>query len=215
MALKTPSNLTLFLLGKKDEYKPKQLHVNKSRLIEEIKKWFYTYDFLYQSEYLTQEEKNKLFPRNLVIRFIENFTRYKYDNTIAEEQEKLKISLDVIRDSLSYLETRYKHMDLIRKQSIEFRELINTIEELERRKVEERNALEFYKLRNLRTLPPDLHQHEYQYVVMCKICWNHYQAETEKQTITHIPHTKGCLYDKNQIKRCFEIFPPKNPIKNK
>ena len=215
MALKTLPNLTLFLLGKKDQYKTEQLHVNKSRLLDDIKKWFYTYDFLYQSEYLTQEEKNKLFPANLVTGFIDNFTSYDYRNTISEEQVKLKISLDAIRNSLSYLQSRYKSLDLIKKQSLEFRELINTIEGLERLNIAERNAMEFYKLRSLRTLPPDIKPDKIQYKVMCKICWNHYQAETEIQAISHIPHTKGCLYDKNQIKRCFEIIPPKNPIKNK
>ena len=213
MALKTLPNLTLFLLGKKDLYKTEQLHVNKSRLLDDIKKWFYTYDFLYQSEYLTQEEKNKLFPANLVTGFIQNFTDHNYQNTIAEEKIKLKISLDAIRNSLSYLESRYKNMKLIKKQSIEFSELLNTIEELERVKVDERDAIEFYKFRSLRTLPPDIKPDETHYKAMCKICWNHYQAETEKQAISHIPHTKGCLYDKNQIKRCFEIFPPKNPKK--
>lgn len=208
MALKVEPNFASFLTQK--PYNKSQLHVNKDRTIKKINEYFYTFEYLYESNLLEQAYKDKLFPRRMVNDFIQLFTSWDYEHSEIDEQVKLQISLNAIRDGLTYLERRYKEVALIKNQALEFKELLNAIEELTRTKVEDRKAIEFYKMRSFSTLPPDLHQHERQYVVMCKICWNHYADLDKKQAISHIRHSKNCLYDKSQISRCIEVIPPKN-----
>jgi len=204
MALKVSSNLALFLTKK--PYKKDQLHVDMSRLIQEIENHFYTFEYLYKTDLIDQETKNKLFPYKTVIKFLQLFTTWDYENTEHEEQVKLRIITSAIRDSLSYLEHRYRHVGLIKKQAQEFKELLNTIEVLAQTKADERKAIEFYKLRNKMLLPPDLHQYETQYVAMCRICWEHYLHDDKQKAINHIRHKKQCFYDKSS--RCFEVIPP-------
>ena len=157
-----------------------------------------------------QAYKDKVFPQKMIQDFLRNFTSYDYNHTDVEEQVKQQISTNSLRDGLSYIESRFKNIQLVQKQLIEFKELLNMIEELSTIKVEERNAIEFYKTRSLRTLPPDLQAQESFYVVMCRICWNHYSGLDKKQAISHIRHSKQCLYDESQISRCIEVITPKN-----
>ena len=208
MALKVEPNFSLFLTQK--PYNKKQLHVNKQRTIKKVKEYFYTFQYLYQSELLEQAYKDKLFPEKMIRDFLRNFTSYDYNHTDLEEQVKQQISTNALRDSLSYIESRFKNIQLVQKQLIEFKELLNMIEELSITKVEERNAIEFYKIRSLRTLPPDLQAQESLYVVMCRICWNHYSGLDKIQAIKHIRHLKNCLYDESEMLRCIEVIPPKN-----
>ena len=205
LALKVRPNFASFLTQK--PYKEDQLHVDKARLAEDIEQTIYTYEYIYNNDLVDQETKNKLFPYKRVIKFLRLFTTWDYENTEFEEQVKLRITMSAIREGLSYLEHRYKHVALIKKQSQEFKELLNTIEVLAETKADERKAIEFYKLRNRMMLPPDIHQHNTHYVAMCRICWEHYQDENKQKAISHIRHKKHCFYDKTS--RCFEVIEPK------
>ncbi len=211
MALKVEPNFASFLTQK--PYNKSQIHVNKDRTVKKIKEYFYTFNYLYESDLLDQTYKDKLFPRRMVNDFIQLFTSWDYEHSEIEEQVKLQISINTIWNGLSYLEGRYKEVALIKNQVFEFKELLNTIEELTRTKVEDRKAIGFYKMRSFRTLPPDLKRNERMYVVMCRICWNHYADQDKKKAISHIRHSKNCLYDKSQISRCIEVIPPKNSKK--
>ena len=211
MALNVVPNFASFLTKK--PYNKSQIHVNKDRTVKKIKEYFYTFNYLYESDLLDQAYKDKLFPRRMVSDFISLFSSWDYEHSEIEEQVKLQISIKMIWNGLSYLEHRYKEVALIKNQAFEFKELLNTIEELTRTKVEDRKAIEFYRMRSFRTLPPDLKGDKQLYVVMCKICWNHYTHQDKKQAINHIHHSKNCLYDKSQISRCIEVISPKNTEK--
>ena len=207
MALQVEPNFALYLTGK--DYIKKQLHVNKKRAKEKIEKYFYTFKYLNENEFLDQTEKNKLFPSGMIDSFFQSFQFYDINNTEEEEQTKLHIAVDGIERGISYLENRYTETSLIHKQVEEFKDILRMLTHITETKSEDRKAIEFYKTRTLRTLPPDLQGHERLYVVMCKICWNHYSDQDKKQAISHIRHSKHCLYDKSQISRCIEIIPPK------
>jgi len=108
MALEVAPNFASFLTQK--PYNKSQLHVNKDRTVKKIKEYFYTFEYLYESNLLEQAYKDKLFPRRMVNDFIQLFTSWNYEHSEIDEQVKLQISLNAIRDGLTYLERRYKEV---------------------------------------------------------------------------------------------------------
>lgn len=204
-------NFSLYLTGK--DYKPSQLHVNKKRTISNVSDFFETIQYLYKSKLLDQEWKDQAFPESMILEFQKLFSQYDVELTDIEEHNKEIINFNAIRQGLSYLKQKYSEVALISKQVNEFEALIDMMEVVAQRKLEESKATTFYKMRGKTNLPPELHQYENQYVVMCKICWEHRVTDDKtnlKQTISKIRHKKHCLYDKKQLARCIEIVLPKN-----
>ena len=210
--LKTPlmvePNFSKYLTEK--DYDESQLHVNKQRTLERTLTNFKTYKYLAENKLLDQDYKNQLFSSSMIDSFFQSFQFYDKENTEVEEQNKLHIAIDGIERGISYLQSRYTETSLVYKQVEEFKDLLKMLIHITERKSEDKKAIEFYKTRNLQTLPPNLQGDERLYVVMCRICWNYYSDQDKKQAISHIRHSKHCLYEKTQISRCIEVIPPKN-----
>jgi len=206
-ALQVEPNLALFLTGKK--FKKSHIHTNKRRTLSDIHNFFYTCQYIANSD-IDQIWKNKTFHHQTIVDFLRPLTYYNSDNTDLEELNKLNLSTEIIKLGLGYLESRFHTSDLISKQITEFKTLLETLKTLAFNDAIEQRALNFYKMRHKMSDPPELHQQERSYVVMCKICWAHRSGQELKSTITKISHHKLCLYDKNNLQKCIEIIPPKN-----
>jgi len=200
-------NFASFLTDK--EYKKDQLYTNKKRTVKFIHDEFETFKYLLQSEKLDQEYKNLMFPSTIIDSLFQSFQYYDIGNTEYEEQNKLNIANDGIKRGLSYLQIRYGETTLIYQQIEDFKKLMSTLRYVSETKAEDQRAVEFYKMRHRMLLPPTIRQHERHYTVMCRICWGYYSGEKKDKTISQIHHRKKCPYDKNDLERCIEVFPPK------
>ena len=142
--------------------------------------------------------------------FFQSFQFYDRTNTEDEEQNKQHVAIHGIERGINYLENRYKEFVFVHNQMEQLRLFLQMFSQISVTKVDERKAIEFYKLRHSMTLPPTIHQHETRYVVMCRICWGHEENEDRDKAISRIRHSKKCPYDKNDLERCIEVIPPKN-----
>jgi len=202
------SNFASFLTGK--DYKEDQLHINKKRTLEFLHHEFNTFKYLAESKKLDQEYKNKLFPSSLIDSFFQPFQYYDRKNTEDEEQNKLHIAIHGIQRGINYLNNRYEESAFVHNQMEQLENFLQMFSQISVRKADEKKAIEFYKLRHSRTLPPTIRQHETRYVVMCRICWGHEENEDKDKAISRIRHSKKCPYDKNDLETCIEVILPKN-----
>ncbi len=160
------------------------------------------------SDELTQDFKNELFENKRMHDFLMDLIRYEKDSSFAEEQNKQLIAQDMLNFGLAYFETRYSQVAFISDKIRELKMLIDALNYLAMQQAEEQQVSQFYKTRGMMKLPPTVERHERTWNAMCRICWSHYSANTEKEAIKGIRHRKHCLYDKTQIKRCIEVFRP-------
>ena len=206
-------NLASYLTGK--AYNKDTLGTERNRAIRYVHSDFETFKYILRQDKFTQEQKNEFFPAQMVREFLYNFGLYDIENTEAEEQNKLDIAGSCIDVALSYLENRYDETALIRNEINNFRELMLLLRQITETKARDQRGLEFYKLRRRRLLPPFVIQSEKEFVAMCRICWEYNNNIDRDKAMKQIRHYRKCPYDKNDLKRCIEIFPPENPIKNK
>jgi len=211
--LQVEPNLASYLTGR--DYNKKTLHVNKKRAIKKVHDYFYTFEWILDSELLSQKYKNEMFNANVLSSFGDKFQFYDPHNTEAEEQNKLQIAVNDIDRGIHYFQNRYDETTLVYKQLQEVQESLQMLRQVTARKAEDEKGIEFYKIRHTMLLPPTIKQRETTYTVMCRICWSHNEDQDRKIAIKKISHSRRCPYDRNDLERCIEVIPPKNPIKNK
>ena len=206
-------NFASYLAGR--EFNPRTLHVNKKRAIQKVHDYFYTFEWVLDSELLSQKYKNEMFPSGLLDGLGNKFQFYDRENTEFEEQNKLHIAIDGIQRGIHYFQNRYNETSLAYKQAEQIQEFLGMLSQVTERKAVDEKAIEFYKIRHTMLLPPFLRQEEMLYTVMCRICWAHNNDKDKDTAIKKISHSRRCPYDRNDLGRCIEVIPPKNLIKNK
>ena len=72
--LQVEPNFASYLAGR--DYNEKTLHINKKRAIGKIHDYFYTFEWILDSELLTQKYKNEMFPSSLLDSFGNKFQFY-------------------------------------------------------------------------------------------------------------------------------------------
>ena len=194
-------------------YDKSQLHINKQRTLKRTLSNFETYKYLAESKLLDLEYKNQLFSSSMIDSFSQSFQFYDRENTEGEEQNKLNIAIDGITRGIHYFQNRYPESSLAYKQAEQIQEFLQMLSQVTARKAEDEKAIEFYKIRHTMLLPPKFLKSETRYMALCRICWGYYEDEDVKKVISKIRHYKRCPYDRNDLERCIEVFPPKNPIK--
>jgi len=199
-------NLASYLTGK--PYNREILPTDRNRAIRYTHRDFETFKYILRQDKFTQEQKNEFFPASMIREFLYNFGLYDIENTEAEEQNKLEIATYSIEVALGYLENRYDESVLIQKEINNFRELIRMLQQITETKARDQRGLEFYKLRRRRLLPPFVTQAEKSFVAMCRICWEYNNDMDRDKAMKQIRHYRKCPYDKNDLKRCIEVFPP-------
>ena len=197
------------------EYNPRTLHVNKKRAIKKVQDYFYTFEWVLDSDLLTQQYKNEMFNSSLLDSFGNKFQFYDRENTEAEEQNKLHIAIDGITRGIHYFQNRYPESSLAYKQAEQIHEFLQMLSQVTARKAEDEKAIEFYKTRHTMLLPPKFLRPEKRYIALCRVCWGYSEYEDVKKAVSTVHHYKKCPYDKNDLERCIEVISPKNPIKNK
>ena len=206
-------NFASYLAGR--EFNPRTLHVNKKRAIQKVHDCFYSFEWVLDSELLSQKYKNEMFPSGLLDGLGNKFQFYDRENTEAEEQNKLVIAIDGIERGIHYFLNRYNETSLAYKQAEQIQEFLRMLSQVTAKKAIDEKAIEFYKTRHTMLLPPFIKQQETSYIVMCRICWAHQEDKDKDTAIKKISHSKRCPYDRDDLERCIEVIPPKNPIKNK
>ena len=207
------SNLASYLTGK--PYNKDTLHTDRNRAIRYVHNDFETFKYILRQDLFTQEQKNEFFPAELVREFLFNFGLYDIQNTEAEEQNKLDIAVESINVALGYLENRYDEMVLANKEINRFRDFLQLLQMVTRRQAQDQRGLEFYKLRGRRLIPPSITPSESFFIAMCRICWEFNEDMNRDNAMKHIRHKTHCPYREGELERVIEVFPPKNPIKNK
>ena len=207
------SNLVSYLTG--NPFNQETLHTDRNRAIRYVQSDFETFKYILRQDLFTQAEKNKFFPAHMVREFLYNFGLYDIENTEVEEQNKLDIAVASIEVALGYLENRYNELALASKEINNFREFLQMLQQITQRTAQDQRGLEFYKLRHRRLLPPSITPYEREFIAMCRICWEAHQNMDRDKAMKQIRHKKRCPYDRNDLERCIEVFPPKNLIKNK
>ena len=180
-----------------------------ARIKKKIEQAFETFNLILSSSELTQEQIDEMFPDGKIHDLMMDLIKFNSEDTLAESRIKLLMAQTCLNHGLSYFQQRYSELSFYSDKIEEFKSLINTIHTLADQEAQEEEALKFYKSRGKMKLPPTIEQHETLHIAMCRICWSHYSAESDINAIKGIRHAKHCNYNKNELKRCIEIIPPK------
>ena len=179
------------------------------RIKEKVEQAFETFNLILSSSEFTQNQIDEMFPDGKLHDILMDLIKYDTDDSLAESRNKLLMAQTCLNRGLAYFQQRYSKVSFYSNKINEFKSLIDTLHILAEQEAEEEEGLKFYKARGKMKLPPTIEQHETLHIAMCRICWSHYSAESDTNSIKGIRHTKHCPYDKNNLKRCIELIPPK------
>jgi len=206
-------NQYFFTLSQKDKLSKS---FNKSQDLARIKKTveiaFNTFALILESNEFSREQIDEMFPAPKIRDLLMDLVKNDATETFSESLNKLLMAQSCLERGLLFFETRYKEVAFYHDKISEFKSLISTLTMLANQETEEENALKFYKVRGKMKLPPTVQPHDTLTIAMCRICWEHYSAGSKEEAIKKIKHTKHCPYDKTDLDRCIETFPPKHNI---
>lgn len=180
-----------------------------ARIKKEVEKAFNTFTLIFESSVFSPSEINQMFPDGKIHDLLMDLLKYVPDLTQAESYNKLQIAQTCLRHGLSYFQRRYKEVSFFHEKIKELENLIAALNNIAQADANEEDGLKFYKTRGKMKLPPSVEPHETLTIAMCRICWEHYSADSKDEATKKIRHRKHCPYDKNDLNRCIEIFPPK------
>lgn len=203
-------NQYFYITSQKNKLSPS---FNKSqdivRIKKEIKKAFNTFTLILQSNEFSQDQKDEMFPDGKIYDLLMDLIKYDSNDSLSESRNKLLMAQSCLNRGLVYFQQRYSEVAFYHDKINEFKSLIDTLHILADQEATEEEALKFYKVRGKMKLPPTIKQNDTLHIAMCRICWEHYSAIAESDSIKGIRHKKHCPYDKNDLKRCIEIIQPK------
>jgi len=202
----------LYYISQKNEIS--NLSQQKSRISKTVEQCFDTFKIILNSDKISQEFKDNLFPSNEVGMFIDLLTHYDPDNTTSQESNKQKIITKLLECGFTYLQRRYKKTQLISKEIKNFKDLLEDILELTQSEIKQTEDTTFYKTRmhtNLPYLPP-LNT----WTALCISCLSYTTlGESREDSIKRVHHKKNCAFhkqrktDKRINDQFFKIIPPK------
>jgi len=203
-------NQYFYIISQKDRLSKS---FNKSqdldRIAEKVSQAFETFTLILQSNEFTQDDKDRMFPDGKFHDLLMDLIKYDSNDSLSESRNKLLMAQSCLNRGLAYFQQRYSQIAFYHDKILEFKSLIDTLHILSDEEATEEEVLKFYKVRGKMKLPPTIEQNDTLHIAMCRICWEHYSAIAESDSIKGIRHKKHCPYDKNDLKRCIEIIQPK------
>jgi len=198
----------------------------RGRIEEKVNQAFETFDIIWYSDIITQDYKDKLFSVEKLTNFLSDFTRYDNQNSALEEENKQEICKKMVEMGLSYFQSRYKGMEMIKDNIKQANSLLNAITFLTSSEISEKGDMEFYRARK-RSIEPQLIVAEKDFwTAECKFCFNYSipHANTKHGAINNLKHTKTCRYTKSKklrgsrniddiVQRYIITYPPSEKAK--
>jgi len=195
------------------------LSEQKSRITEKVDQIFNTMKIILESKKIEQEFKDSLFTPQKVAIFIDRLTKYDPESTATQESNKQAIIIDLMKQSLSYFQSRYKEIKFIKKDIDHFQQVAEDIVEYTEKIIDETEAQKMYKTRKS-LIPPLLYPTRDTWTALCIPCLSYTTLGKDKDdSIKRIRHTKNCSYHKEIKERkkqkeqiftqFFKIIPPK------
>jgi len=165
----------------------------KGRIIEKVDSMFNTFRIINNSKTVDQAYKDEVFGTHRVTAFISNLTQYDDESTSKQEEVKQEIILDLMRQSLTYFQQKYKQV-FIKNVIKTFEQFAEDILDLTRQQIEESEAQKLYHTR--RTLvPPLLYPKRDTWSAVCIQCHRYSDlGGNEDDAIKRIHHSKNCSY---------------------
>lgn len=207
----------LYLTSQVDEIT--NLSEQKSRIAKNVDKIFNTMQIILDSKNIEQEFKDSLFTPQKISVFIYRLTHHDPENTTMQEANKEIITIDLMKQALSYFQSKYKEV-FIKKEIKIFEQFADDIIKLTQKKIEETEAQKMYKSRKS-LLPPLLPPKNDTWTALCIQCLAYTTlGENKDDSIKRVRHSTNCLYhkankeigkeNKKQIySQFFKIIPPK------
>jgi len=169
----------------------------RNRITEKVDKIFNTLRIIINSEIIDQEFKDKLFTTQKVTAFIDNLTQYDAESTATQEKNKQAIIIDLMNQSLTYFQSRYKEV-FIKKEIKNFEQFAKDIVELTESKIAETRAQELYKTRKS-LMPPLLYPARDTWTAMCDECHAYTTlGKNEDDAMKRVRHSKNCSIHKEK-----------------
>ena len=196
------------------------LSEQRKRIAEKVHQIFNTMLIILNSKNIEQEFKDSLFSPQQIQIFIDRLTRYDPESTATQESNKQKIIIDLMKQSLSYFQSRYKEMKFIKKEINNFEQVSNDIVEFTENIINETEAQKMYKTRKS-LIPPLLDPTKDTWTALCISCLSYStRGKNKDDSIKRIRHTKNCLFLKENklygkveeeriYSQFFKITPPK------
>jgi len=185
----------------------------RKRISKKVDQIFTTLQIILNSNSLEQDFKDEIFIPSKINYFISSLTTYDPENTIAEESNKLQISIDLMSKSLTYFKSRYKETKFISKEIDRFYELAEDLQDLALRQETETGGELLHKTRKS-LVPPLIWPEKDFWVSQCIACFRYSNLGKDKEdSIKKIRHAKHCpfhkemkLSGKNEKERIYEQF---------
>jgi len=173
------------------------LSEQKKRIAEKVDQIFKTMQIILESKNLDQEFKDSLFTPQKVAIFIDRLTTYDPESTATQESNKQKIIIDLMNQSLTYFQSRYKEV-FIKKEIKIFEQFATDIVELTESKIAETKAQELYKTRKS-LMPPLLYPTRDTWTAMCDECHSYTTlGKNEDDAMIRVRHSKNCSIHKEK-----------------
>jgi len=195
------------------------LSEQKKRIAEKVDQIFKTMQIILDSKNLEQEFKDSLFTPQKVAIFIDRLTTYDPESTATQESNKQAIIINLMSQSLTYFQSRYKEV-FIKKEIKIFEQFAKDIVELTESKIAETKAQELYKTRKS-LMPPLLYPARDTWTAMCDECHAYTTlGENEDDAMKRVRHSKNCSIHKEKKRlgkdeterikiQYYKITPPK------
>lgn len=169
---------------------------NLKRVSKKIEQAFKTFDLIIGSDKLDQEYKNKVFPDEKIIYFIDYLLRYNPQNPSALEENKQAIAKDMIKIGFTYFQERYKATTYLKKQIDDIQSLLDELNFLSQTQQAESEGMELYRLRKRSILPPITSPEKDDWLAECIHCYRKSLGvnRTESEAVKNIRHEKKCAY---------------------
>jgi len=171
------------------------LSEQKRRIAEKIDLIFNTMQIILESKSASQQFKDNLFTPQKIAVFIDRLTQYNPENTDIQEANKEIIIIDLMKQALSYFQSKYKEV-FIKKEIKIFEQFAEDIIKLTKSRIEETEAQKMYKARKS-LLPPLLPSKTDTWTALCIQCLSYTTLGKNKEdSIKRIRHSTNCLYHK-------------------
>jgi len=168
------------------------LSEQKKRIAEKVDQIFNTMQIILESKNIEQEFKDSLFTPQKVAIFIDRLTSYDPESTATQESNKQAIIIDLMEQSLSYFQSRYKEIKFIKKEINNFEQFAKDIIEFTESKIDETEAQKMYKTRKSLT-PPLLYPARDTWTVMCDECHAYTTlGKNEDDAMERVRHSRNC-----------------------
>ena len=174
------------------------LSEQKKRIAKNIDKIFKTMQIILDSKNIEQEFKDSLFTPQKVAVFINRLTQYDPESTATQESNKQAIIIDLMKQSLSYFQSRYKEIKFIKKEIDHFQQVVDDIVEYTEKILDETKAQELYKTRKS-LKPPLLYPTRDTWTAMCDECHAYTTlGKNEDDAMKRVRHSKNCSIHKEK-----------------